>query len=193
MAMATADVIRDQDEQEQEHLGGGRFNRLLGVVFVAVAMLGGVALALGVQSSGTSQSSASQKSSDDPGSAARDRGEIEDLAAHGAEPHAAPTVMPTEPVMPISQQPLQPSAPKPPGRYAQWAEEKYMKALESPEMVQAFHNGGTLEIASAKGQLTDSYTSGDSTNPTISVPPVASPYTVMAGSILPAVLISGIN
>ena len=92
--MATADVIQEQEEQEQEHLGGGRFNRLLGVVFVAVAMVGGVALALGVQSSGTSQSSASQKSADDPGSAARDRGEIEDLAAHGAVPHAAPTVMP---------------------------------------------------------------------------------------------------
>ena len=106
--MATADVIQEQDEQEQEHLGGGRFNRLLGVVFVAVAMLGGVALALGVQSSGTGQSSASQKSADDPGSAARDRGEIEDLAAHGAEPHAAPTVMPTEPVMPISQPSVQP-------------------------------------------------------------------------------------
>ena len=50
--MATADVIQEQEEQEQEHLGGGRFNRLLGVVFVALAMLGGVALALGVQSSG---------------------------------------------------------------------------------------------------------------------------------------------
>ena len=191
--MATADVIQDQDEQEQEHLGGGRFNRLLGVVFVAVAMLGGVALALGVQSSGIGQTSSSQKSADDPGSAARDRGEVEDLAAHGAEPHAAPTVMPTEPVMPISQQPVQPSAPKPPSRYGQWAEEKYMKALESPEMVQAFHSGGTLEIASANRQQGDSYTSGDQTNPTISVHPVASPYTVMAGSILPAVLISGIK
>jgi hypothetical protein len=59
--MATADLIHEQEEQEQEHLGGGRFNRLLGLVFVAIAMLGGVALALGVQSSGTSQSSASQK------------------------------------------------------------------------------------------------------------------------------------
>jgi type IV secretory pathway VirB10-like protein len=191
--MATADVIQDQDEQEQEYLGGGRFNRLLGVLFVAVAMLGGVALALGVKSSGSGQSSASQKSVGDPGSAARDRGEIEDLAAHGAEAHAAPTVMPTEPVMPISQPPVQPSVPKPPSRYAQWAEEKYMKALESPEMVQAFHSGETLEIASAKGQQSDSYTSGDQTNPTISVHPAASPYTVMAGSILPAVLISGIN
>ena len=33
--MATADLIHDQEEQEQEHLGGGRFNRLLGVVFMA--------------------------------------------------------------------------------------------------------------------------------------------------------------
>jgi hypothetical protein len=143
--MATADMDQEQEEQEQEHLGGGRFNRLLSVVFVAVAMIGGVALALGVQSSGTSQSSTSQKSIDDPGSAARDRGEIEDLAAHGLVPHAAPTVMPTEPVMPISQQPVQPSAPKPPSKYAQWAEEKYMKALESTEMVQAFRCVGPAD------------------------------------------------
>ena len=34
-------------------------------------MIGGVAIALGVQSSGTSQSAASQKSVDDPGAAAR--------------------------------------------------------------------------------------------------------------------------
>jgi type IV secretory pathway VirB10-like protein len=191
--MATVDPIHEHEQQEDEHPGGGRFNRLLGVVFVAVAMLGGVALALGVQSSGTSQSSASEKSVDDPGSAARDRGEIEDLAANGAEPHAAPTLMPIEPAVPISQPPVQPNVPKPPSRYAQWAEEKYMKALESPEMVQAFHSGETLEIASADRQQGDSYPSGDSTDPTIRVHPAASPYTVMAGSILPAVLISGIN
>jgi hypothetical protein len=122
--MANANVIHEPEEQEQEHLGGGRFNRLLGVVFVVLAMIGGVALALGVQSSGSSQSSASQKPIDDPGSAARDRGEVEDLAAHGAMPHAAATNMPTEPIMAISQPPVQPSAPKPPSRYAQWAEEK---------------------------------------------------------------------
>ena len=190
--MANTDVIQEPEEQDQEHLGGGRFNRLLGVVFVILAMVGGVALALGVQSSGSSQNSASQKPIDDPGSAARDRGEVEDLAAHGAMPHVAPTMMPNEPVMPMSQPPVQPSAPKPPSRYAQWAEEKYMKALESPEMVQAFHSAGTLEIASARGQQSDSYASGDQPNG-ISVHPAPSPYTVMAGSILPAVLISGIN
>jgi type IV secretory pathway VirB10-like protein len=190
--MTNADVIHEPEEQEQEHLGGGRFNRLLGVVFVVLAMMGGVALALGVQSSGNSQSSASQKPIDDPGSAARDRGEVEDLAAHGAMPHMAPTMMPIEPVMPISQPPVQPRAPKPPSRYAQWTEEKYMKALESPEMVQAFHSAGTLEVASARGQQSDSYASVDQTNG-IGIHSAPSPYTVMAGSILPAVLISGIN
>ncbi len=176
----------------QEHLGGGRFNRLLGVVVVSFAMIGGVALALGVQSSGTSQSSTSQKSVDDSGSAVRNRGEIEDLAAHLAEPQAAPTTTLTEPVQ-TSQQPVQPSAPKPPSRYAQWAEDKYMKALESPVMVRAFHSGGTLEIANANRQESDSYTSGNQNDSTIGVHPAAWPYTVMAGSILPAVLISGIN
>jgi type IV secretory pathway VirB10-like protein len=190
--MANADVISEPEEQEQEHLGGGRFNRLLGVVFVVLAMMGGVALALGVQSSGSNQDSVSQKPIDDPGLAARDRGEVEDLAAHGAMPRVAPNLMPTEPVMPIAQPPVQPSTPKPPSRYAQWAEEKYMKALESPEMVQAFHSAGTLEIASARGQQSDSYASNDQANG-ISVHPAPSPFTVMAGSILPAVLISGIN
>ena len=40
---------------------------------------------------------------------------------------------------------------RPPGRYAQWAEDKYMRALEAPQMVAAFHGGGTLEIGSARG------------------------------------------
>ena len=151
--MASAEVIQEQDEQEQEHLGGGRFNRLLGVVFVALAMLGGGALALGVQSSGAPPSTATEKAIEDPGSSARNRGEIEDLASHGAEPHAAHVVIPTEPLMPISPHQAQPPVPKNPSRYAQWIEDKYLKALESPQMLQAFHGNRTLEIASAKGQL----------------------------------------
>ena len=190
--MATADPIQDQEEQEQEHLGGGRFNRIPGAVFIAVAIIGGVALALGIGASGKRQSSAPAKTIDDAGSSARDRGEIEDLAAHGAEAHAAPTVTIAEPAMQVPRQPEQPKAPKPPSKYAQWAEEKFMKALESPEMVQAFHGGGTLETASA-GRGSNSFTSGDQNNPGITVHPAASPYTVMAGSVLPAVLISGIN
>src|SRR5260370_41944399 len=100
--------------------------------------------------------------------------------------------MQTDAVMPIFQQPVQPTVPKPPSRYAQWAEEKYMKALESPEMVQAFHSGGTLEIAGANRQQGDSYTSGDQANSTISIHPAPSPYIVSVASDIPPVLSPGI-
>ena len=103
-------MIQEQEEQEQEHLGGGRFNRLLGVVFMVVAMAGGVALALGVQSSGTGQSSASQnqRTTQVHRPATGEKSRTSRLMA--AVPHAAPTVMPTEPVMPISQRPFNPRA-----------------------------------------------------------------------------------
>jgi type IV secretory pathway VirB10-like protein len=152
-------------------LGGGRFNRLLGLVVVAVAVIGGVALALGVQSSGTSQGSDSQKIIDDPSAAARTKGEVEDLAAHGLMPHAPPSAMEPEPVMPNAQQHLPPQAQKAASRYEQWATEKYMKALEAPEMVQAFHGGGALEIAGAKSQRADSFASETQPDPGTSVFP----------------------
>ena len=189
----TKEPIPEQEEQDYEELGGGRFNRLLIVVFVAVAIAGGVALALGVQSTESGQGSAAAKTADDQGASARDRGEVEDLAANGARPRATATAMPVEPVMPIMRQPVRPSAPKPPSRYAQWAEEKYLRALEAPQMVSAFRGAATLEIASAKAQPGDSFTSPGQTGPAIAVHAPASAFTVMAGSIVPAVLISGIN
>jgi type IV secretory pathway VirB10-like protein len=199
--MATQNLIEEREEQEhehEEHPGGGRFNRLLGVTFVGVAMLGGVVLALGVQSSGTNQDAAVHGAVEDPGAAARDRGEIEDLAAHGMEPHPAPSFVPSPAVIASIQRPFEHTAPKPPSRYAQWAEEKFMKALESPQMVPAFHGGQTLEIASSKGRPDSTFNSTTSNSPslneqTITVRPPASRYTVMAGSVIPAVLVSGIN
>jgi type IV secretory pathway VirB10-like protein len=156
-------------------------------------MAGGVALALGIQSSGKSQDVAAQKAVDDPGAGSRDRGEIEDLAANGGHPHTTPNSASTPAIFSSIQTPFQRSAPKPPSRYAQWAQDKYMKALEAPQMVQAFHGGATLEIASAKGQQGASFTSTNSTDPTVTLHPPMSPYTVMEGSIIPAVLVSGIN
>jgi type IV secretion system protein VirB10 len=191
--MATTAPIPDQEEEDYEQLGGGRFNRLLIVVFVLVAVAGGVALALGVQSTESGQGSAAQKTADDQGVSARDRGEVEDLAANGARPRAAASAIPAEPLMPIMRQPVRPSAPKPPSRYAQWAQEKYLRALEAPQMVSAFHGGATLEIVGAEAQSGDSFTSSGQRNPAIAVNPPASAFTVMAGSIVPAVLISGIN
>ena len=63
--MATEDIrldgqgdLRDEPEGllEQEHPGGGRFNRLILIAFAAVAIVSGVVVALGVESSGIGQS-----------------------------------------------------------------------------------------------------------------------------------------
>ena len=190
--MAAEDQIQEPEEQ-QDHLGGGRFNRVLGLLVIAVAMIGGIALALGVESSGKSEEAAVQKALDDTGSAARDRGEVEDLAAHGMRPRPAPSYVATPAVITNVQMPVQHGAPKPPSRYAQWAQEKYMKALEAPEMVAAFHGGRALEIASAKGQSSGGFNSNSSSDPSVTLHPPASPFTVTAGSVIPAVLVSGIN
>jgi type IV secretory pathway VirB10-like protein len=191
--MANDNALEELEEQQDSHPGGGRFNRLLGITFVVVAMAGGMALALGIQSSGTSQDAAAQKAVDDSGAAARDRGEIADLAANGAHPHTTPNSASTPAIFSSTQTSFQRSAPKPPSRYAQWAQDKYMKALEAPQMVQAFHGGATLEIASAKGQQGTNFNPTNSTDPTVTLHPPMSPYTVMARSIIPAVLVSGIN
>lgn len=172
--MSNVDVIQEPEEQAQEPLGGGCFNRLLGISFVVVAMAGGIALALGVQSSGTSQDAAVEKAIADPNAEARDRGEVADLVAHGGAPHGAPTMI-TQPVMPTTQAPLQHTPPQAPSRYAQWAQDKYMKALEAPQMVSAFHGGQALEIASAKGQTGGNFEGRSSRNPTVTLHPPASP------------------
>jgi type IV secretory pathway VirB10-like protein len=189
--MPTAEPIQNQDEQERA--GGGRFNRLLGIVFIGVAMIGGVAIALGVQSSGPRSDTAVRKALDDPGAASRNRGEVEDLAAHGAERHSVPNYSAPPTIIASAQMPAQPRAPRPPSRYAQWAADKYMKALEAPEMVAAFHSGQALEIASAKAQPGGNFNSNSSSDPTVTLHSPASPFTVMAGSVIPAVLVSGIN
>jgi type IV secretory pathway VirB10-like protein len=200
--MATEDMrldgqgdLRDEPEGllEQEHPGGGRFNRLILIAFAAVAIVSGVVVALGVESSGIGQGAGVQKAGEDPGASARNNGEIADLAANGGKRLAAPTFVPPPAVVATVQAPIQQTPPRPPSRYAQWAEEKYMKALESPQMVSAFHDGGTLEISRANGQQGTNFNLGNSSDQAVTLHPPASAFSVMAGSVIPAVLVSGIN
>ena len=67
--MATEDIrldgqgdLRDEPEGllEQEHPGGGRFNRLILITFAVVAIVSGVVVALGVESSGIGQSACAE-------------------------------------------------------------------------------------------------------------------------------------
>jgi type IV secretory pathway VirB10-like protein len=186
--------LRAEPEQllEQEHPGGGRFNRLILIAFAAVAIVSGIVVALGVESSGIGHSSL-PKASEDPGAAARNSGEIADLAAHRGMPLAAPVFVPPPTVIPRTQSLIQRVVPRSPSRYAQWAQDKYMKALEAPQMVSAFHSGDTLEIARTKDQQSTNLNSSNSNDPVVTLRAPESGFCVMTGSVIPAVLVSGIN
>jgi type IV secretory pathway VirB10-like protein len=186
-------------DEEHEHLGGERFNRRLLVIAGAFAVVVGVIAGEGIRSAGVKTSSAgTQLSTDNTVDAERHKAEVADLATGTTKPMALP--MPGAiAVIPIakSQTPQSPPAheARTPSRYAQWAEDKRMRALEAPQMVAAFHSGGTLEIANAPvahGEEGGSFDTGTSTEPTVRLRP-PSPYTVVAGSVIPAVLVSGID
>ncbi|MBF6570378.1 MAG: hypothetical protein IVW54_16035 [Candidatus Binataceae bacterium] len=95
-----------------------------------------------------------------------------------------------------------PLAARPPSRLAELQEEEYVKALSAPPMVGAFHHGETLEVPTLAGQggangfdqfPTAQYAQNGSANIVASLKPPPSPYLITAGSVIPAVLISGIN
>jgi type IV secretory pathway VirB10-like protein len=188
-------------EGHQEHSGGGRFNRRLLMVVVGIAMMVGVVAVEGIRTAGVPTPSIGSPSADTPADAARNKARVDELAAGEALPKALPaeTIAPAA-VMPTVQTQAVPVVPVPrtlrePSRYAQWAQDKYMKALEAPEMVGAFHGGSALEIARAQGGAEGSanFNGGTSSDPTVTLHPPASAYTVMAGNVIPAVLIGGIN
>jgi type IV secretory pathway VirB10-like protein len=193
-ARSTEDELREHEEHE-EHPGGGRFNHLLLVVVVGIAMIVGVVAAEGIRSAGVSTPSASTQGADEGSDAARNKAEVDELAAGATRSTVPPAVVipPAAPAMPRVQAQVV-RAPREPRRYAQWAQDKYMKALEAPEMVGAFHSASTLEIAGDQGgEKGATVNTNASSGPTVTLHPPASPYTVMAGSVIPAVLIAGIN
>ena len=173
--------------------GGGRLNWLLAVLVLIVAIVMGIVLAAGVQSSGvSSQSSASSDQGD--GSETANKGEVADLLSHGGKvPDAVPALPLSPPAakLPVVMNQQPPHNPSP---YEQWAEQKYMKALESPQVVTAFHSPA-LELPQAQSQSAGSSVAfGDSGGtPAIQLHPAPSPYAVIAGNVIPAVLVSGID
>ena len=182
-----------EDDAFEEHPGGGRFNRLLLVVVIATAMIVGAVAIEGIRSAGVSVPSTGTPAADDGADVARNKAEIEDLAAGTTRPKPPAIVAAPALAMPSLQSQLV-SRPREPSRYAQWAQDKYMKALEAPEMVGAFHSASTLEVTGthtgANGTIANTNASSE---PTVTLHPPASPYTVMAGSLIPAVLVGGIN
>jgi len=186
-------------EEEPEHHGGGRFNRRLLVMGGVFAMVVGVVLVEGViRSASVKPPAASSQPTDGSDDAARNKAEVDELAAGATHGPTAPSPA-VAPVLPMASQTGQTEivhTPRTPSRYAQWAEDKYMRALEAPQMVAAVHGGSTLEIGGARagqgGVGAQAPVSSDG-EANVTLHPPASPYTVMTGSIIPAVLVSGIN
>jgi type IV secretory pathway VirB10-like protein len=180
-------------DKEQEESGGFRLNKRVIALVGALAIIVGVAAVAGIHAAGTPAEVAPnpQVADDVTGQAVRDRASTDELYALAALT-PTPFVAPSPLIVP---QPSQATVPRPqrtPGQYEQWAQDKYMKALEAPQMVGAFHGSNTVQIASNAGQSTNTIP-GVSGSPKVSLDPPASPFTVMAGSVIPAVLVSGIN
>jgi type IV secretory pathway VirB10-like protein len=187
--VASGEAIEDREEL-QVHSRGGRFNKVILWIMVATFTIGATAVVRGIRASGASQNSGFSKRIDDPRAVARSKGEIEDLVAHGIHLGPSPTVNLHEPPKVVAQQAVPHQTSRTLSGYQQWAKEKYIKVPESQEMLQQFHGGGALEIASAETPQSDAVAQSD---PTLTVHPPASPYAVMIGSVIPAVLISGLN
>ena len=191
-------LAAEAPDEEPEHHGGGRFNRRLLVMASVGAMVVGIVLVEGVIHSTTVKTTpATQQPVDVSNDAARDQAEVEDLAAGATRASVAASPAVAAPVMTSQnrQTAIVPAA-RVPSRYAEWAADKYMRALEAPQMVAAFHAGGTLEIGGARtgqGGAASFASAAANDDANVTLHPPASPYTVMTGSIIPAVLVSGIN
>jgi type IV secretory pathway VirB10-like protein len=180
-------------QQTQRH-GGGRLTRTL--VITVGAVLGGSLLAMMLALHSASQPVESGTLKDQavaiPDMARRRA--VADLEAD-AKPVAMPTAAPV-PVLspsPIVARQNNPVA-RPPSRLAELEQDEFIKALGAPQMVESFHNRA-LDIPStqttAAGPSGVQQASSDVSRATLKPPP--SPYTVTAGSVIPALLVSGID
>jgi type IV secretory pathway VirB10-like protein len=183
-------------DEEQEHLGGERFNRRLLVMAGVFAVVVGVIAGEGIRSAGVKTTSAgTQPPTDNTVDAERHKAEVAELATGTTPPMALPTPGAIAVIRIAKSQTPPAHEARTPSRYAQWAEDKRMRALEAPQMVAAFLSGGILEIgnaAGAHGEEGGSFDAGTPTEPTVRLRP-PSPNTVVAGSVIPAVLVSGID
>jgi type IV secretion system protein TrbI len=187
-------------DQEQQQSGGHRINRRLIGAVAGAAIIVAIAAVAGIKAAGNSnQTTALLSQPDDSTQSTRDRASTEDLKAD-ALPHSTPAPFVSPMLAAPKEETVTQQAPtitKTPSRYQQWAADKYLRALEAPQMVAAFHGPtNALEIGTAQAgsQITrNAQASGSTMGAGSNLHPPASPYTVMAGGVIPALLITGIN
>jgi type IV secretory pathway VirB10-like protein len=192
--MAMADELNLEHEEIGESIhGGGRFNHWLLASGVTIAMVVGVVLVYGLSGSGAVPQTATQTPMV-PDDAASDRARVNELASYANTPTRPAPVVNLTPVAVIPKQTAAqattPPASKQPTPFQAWEREEFLEAHKAGPLVKNFHDNSALEIAQAErnGSTGAAIPPGNTT-----VHPPASPYCVMAGSIIPAVLVNGIN
>jgi type IV secretory pathway VirB10-like protein len=99
---------------------------------------------------------------------------------------------------PLGMQQQQPMMRRP-SALTEWRERSYLSALQAPILMDALHTGSTLELARAEAQPTQGEASIQTSSGAAGATAQAAyhspapPYTVMAGTVIPAVLVTGIN
>src|SRR5260370_40662595 len=106
--------LHERDGHE-EHPGGGRFNRLLVFVVAGIAMIVGVVVVQGIRSAGVTTPSSATQATDSGADAARNKAEVDELAAGAPRPKSpAAGIPPAAPRATVQSQGVQPTA-RPPG------------------------------------------------------------------------------
>ena len=204
--MATAAAIGPSGPRVHHQRGGGaRLTRTL-VIVVGVALAAALVVAIVALHSDSPETSSTVRTDDAAAVTSNEaRAAIAELEAKARHPRAAefkPAPFPSLSPTVTTQASAAPLATRPPSRLAELQEEEYVKALSAPPMVGAFHHGETLEVPTLASQSgvngvaqfpTAQYAQSGSANVVASLKPPPSPYLITAGSVIPAVLISGIN
>src|ERR1700722_19811741 len=174
----------DAEGAQDQQQGGHRINRRLIGVVAGAAIIVAIAGVAGIKAAGNSNQTGTQlvTQPDDSTQSTRDRASTEDLRAE-ALPHATPAPL----LSPMLIQPRPLTRPpqtvaRNPSRYEQWAADKYLRALEAPQMVAAFHGPtNALEIGPGAAQTEEQSAGnaqggGSSQGAGTTLHPPASPY-----------------
>lgn len=204
--MATATAIGPTGPRIHQPRGGGaRLTRTL-VIVVGTAIAAALLVAVIALHSDSPESNPAARNDDATAVTSNEEraaiAELEAKARSSKSPAIKPVPLPPPAPMVTTQAPAAPLPAHPPSRLAELEEEEYVKALSAPPMVEAFHRGSALEVPNVTGQtgpnapndfMNVQIAQSGSTSAIAKLKQPESPYLITAGSVIPAVLISGIN
>ena len=198
--MATASALGPRGPRVQQHRSGGaRLTRTL-VIVVGAAIAAALLVAIVALHSDSPESSPAMGNDGAATVTCNEaRAAVAELEAKARIlklPEIKPIPLPPPPPTLTTQAPAVPLPARSASRLAALQEEEYVKALSAPPMVEAFHHGIAMEVPRGAGQ-TGSNGRNDFMNAPIAqsgnLKPPESPFLITAGSVIAAVLISGIN